>query len=104
MSLKKTKALFTSFTSDSYAFVKKDVSGKNKTSLTYLEKALEKNLVTTKNFPDQKIDFLTFDWKSIEMDRNWWWQVQALPFLNWFSQSTLIMSESEKFKYLHYTI
>lgn len=104
MSLEKTKALFSAFTNDSYAFVLKEISGKNKSSLANLEKAREHHLVTTKSFADQDVDFLTFDWHSVEMDRNWWWQMQALPFLNWFAQSALVMSEQEKADYLNYTI
>ncbi|MCT7378210.1 heparinase II/III domain-containing protein [Chelativorans salis] len=37
-----------------------------------------------KGFPSEEIDLRQFRWAGLTRDRNWWWQLQALPFLDWF--------------------
>ena len=63
-------------------------SNKSSVAVDNLEKALNKTIVLKDfgEFEDQ-IDLSTFDWKHNKRDRNWWWQLQALPFLNWFVDS-----------------
>lgn len=43
-----------------------------------------KLLIEFLNCAYKDINFKNFDWKSGPEDRNWWWQVQQLPFLKWF--------------------
>lgn len=69
------------------SFVVNETKGTNKEGKKKLTKAIEQNRIETNSFPDVDIDLLDFDWCSIDMDRNWWWQMQALPFLGWFAQS-----------------
>jgi hypothetical protein len=47
-------------------------------------------------FDAVKIDLMDFDWVSVQQDRNWWWQMQALPFLNWFVDCYDILTDSER--------
>lgn len=48
------------------------------------------------------IDFLTFDWVSATDDRNWWWQVQQLPFLKWYICSFDLLDEEQKLNNFNY--
>jgi len=56
----------------------------------------------SENFADTEIDIANFDWHSRKMDDNWWWQVQQLPFLNWYRGSYELLNpeEKENFSYL----
>lgn len=50
------------------------------------------------NFADVPLDILRFDWQQEGFDRNWWWQLQALPFLNWFCNSFKLQTHNERKK------
>lgn len=45
---------------------------------------------------ESELDLTTFDWVNGSSDRNWWWQIQALPFLNWFIGCYKIITNEEK--------
>jgi len=47
---------------------------------------------------ESDLDLSTFDWINGNSDRNWWWQIQALPFLNWFIGCHSISTNEEKKK------
>lgn len=78
--------------------VKKNVifrSGKSRKEYTNLNNAINR-VISTNRFDDVNILFSDFDWLNGYDDRNWWWEVQALPFLNWFVNSYELMSEDER--------
>ncbi|MGS3142440.1 heparinase II/III family protein [Aeromonas sanarellii] len=62
-----------------------------------LQDAMNGNL-HLKNFPSLgKGLFLDkFSWQSNGEDRNWWWQLQALPFLNWYIGAYEFLNIEEK--------
>jgi len=88
--------IFEALKSETIKFVHKEIRGTNKEGKSKLIKAIEQKEVETKSFPNADVNFLTFDWCSPEMDRNWWWQMQACPFLGWFSQSYQIFTPEEQ--------
>lgn len=45
---------------------------------------------------ESELDLTTFDWINGSSDRNWWWQIQALPFLNWYIGCHDLTSDEEK--------
>ncbi|OPG82724.1 hypothetical protein B2J73_14610 [Stutzerimonas stutzeri] len=45
---------------------------------------------------ESAVDLLKFDWKQNGQDRNWWWQLQALPFLNWYIGAYDLLTEAER--------
>ncbi|MHC9035394.1 heparinase II/III family protein [Cobetia marina] len=81
--------------SRSYKFIVGEVGGRNSVAKKSLEKAVNEKKVEIKSFEDTGIDFLAFNWCSPEKDRNWWWQMQALPFLDWFSRCHQLLDERE---------
>lgn len=85
-------------------FVFDEIKGTNKEAKRKLLKAKNESKVETKSFDDADIDLLTFDWVSVDMDRNWWWQVQALPFLGWFAQSYKLFDPPEQLEMLTYCL
>ncbi len=93
-----------SLTGKAYSFVKNEIGGKNTLAKQSLKKTVYDNEVTIKSFDDSNIDFLSFDWCSIERDRNWWWQMQALPFMDWFSRSHLLFEDNEQESMFDYCI
>lgn len=82
--------------SEAVHFILVEVGGANKQAEAKLRKAIKDCKVETTSFDDTCIDLLSFDWCSIEMDRNWWWQIQALPFLGWFAQSYRVFDPEER--------
>lgn len=96
--------IFEALKPEAREFVLKEVKGNNKESKDKLVKAIVMHKVETKSFPGADIDFLTFDWCSIEMDRNWWWQMQALPFLDWFAQSHRLFDAAEQATMVDYCL
>ncbi len=47
---------------------------------------------------ESELDLTTFDWVNGSSDRNWWWQIQALPFLNWYIGYYDLTTAEEKTK------
>ncbi|MGG5152596.1 heparinase II/III family protein, partial [Alcaligenes aquatilis] len=45
-----------------------------------------------------------FQWKGLDRDRNWWWQLQALPFLNWYINSYELQSDEEKERFYKFCL
>ena len=82
-------------------YIKNTVSTKSKVDYLKLKKLFDKKQLEAKNFEDTSLDILVFDWKSLERDRNWWWQLQALPFLNWYVNSLALQSVEEKKSYFY---
>src|SRR5690554_3515532 len=48
-----------------------------------------------KNFGSHSFIMDTFDWENGHDNRNWWWQMQSLPFLGWIANSYNIMNNQE---------
>lgn len=64
-----------------------------------LKKIFEDKCFEAKSFDDTSLDILCFSWQNLERDRNWWWQLQALPFLNWYANSWALQSDEERSRY-----
>ncbi|CAM3611541.1 heparinase II/III family protein [Halomonas lysinitropha] len=90
--------------SRSYKFIVGEVGGSNSVAKKSLEKAVNEKKVEIKSFEDTDLDFLTFDWCSPDKDRNWWWQMQALPFLDWFSRCHQLLDERELEQYFDFCV
>jgi hypothetical protein len=80
-------------------YIKCTVTSSNKVDYQKLKKIFDSKFFEARNFEDVQLDILSFDWQGGEHDRNWWWQLQALPFLNWFSNSFSCQSDEERKKY-----
>lgn len=87
--------MFSSLVRAAVGFVQKELGGRDKRAKRKLDKSRIENLLETSNFEDVSVDLHTFDWVSLNQDRNWWWQVQSLPVLAWFCQSYLLYEEAE---------
>ncbi|AEI35699.1 heparinase II/III domain-containing protein [Francisella salina] len=77
-------------------------NGKNTIDFDKLKKACD-GVVVANRFQDQQIFLDTFDWQNGHDDRNWWWQLQALPFLLWYVNSHNLMNNDEKKALLFFT-
>ncbi|WP_395166942.1 heparinase II/III family protein [Francisella salimarina] len=77
-------------------------NGKNTIDFNKLKKAYD-GVVVANRFQDQQILLDIFDWQNSHDDRNWWWQMQALPFLVWYVNSYNLMNDDEKKTLLFFT-
>lgn len=83
-------------TDAAYQYVARLVGGaRDQEHLSFI-KAAEQHLVTARSFEDAELDFRSFNWHMPERDRNWWWQMQALPFLGWFNSSYSLFSTEQQ--------
>lgn len=80
-------------------YIKKVIKPSNENDYRKLKRLFDENFFVTNNFNDARIDIVAFDWQSSEYDRNWWWQLQALPFLNWFANSYELQTEEERARF-----
>ncbi|QDK19136.1 hypothetical protein ES815_12805 [Leclercia adecarboxylata] len=95
-----TLSLFlSSATPQSTDYILNNTNQKNNADYHKLKKLFDCQLFEARSFSDTRIDIVAFDWKTVEQDRNWWWQLQALPFLNWFTNSFEIQSKEEQLIY-----
>ncbi len=95
----KTKELLACATPEAIQYIQDGVNLRNKTDYQKLKKLFDKQQFEAKSFDDSELDISNFDWISLERDRNWWWQLQALPFLNWFTSSLELQTEEERSRY-----
>nr|WP_298249104.1 heparinase II/III family protein [uncultured Halomonas sp.] len=95
-----TQELLACVTPGAIEYIQKAVNSKNKADYQKLKKLFDEQRFEAKSFDDTELDILTFDWQSLDRDRNWWWQLQALPFLNWYANSLALQSDEEKSHYL----
>lgn len=95
-----TNELLACVTPGANDYVQTNINTKNKADYQKLKKLFDDQRFEAKSFEDSELDILTFDWQSLERDRNWWWQLQALPFLNWYANSVSLQSEEERTRYL----
>ncbi len=95
----KTKDLLACTTPEAIQYIQSSVSLKSQNDYQKLKKLFDAQQFEAKSFDDSQLDILTFDWISLERDRNWWWQLQALPFLSWFTNSLELQTEEERPRY-----
>ncbi|WP_413616477.1 heparinase II/III family protein [Halomonas cupida] len=76
------------------SYVAEVLSRTSKVAANHLKSAMH-GIVVLNNFEDASIDFQTFDWKSGPGNRNWWWQLQQLPFARWYTQSVGTVSKQD---------
>ena len=94
-----TNELLACVTPGANNYIQTNINTKNKADYHKLKKLFDEQRFEAKSFEDSNLDILTFDWQSLERDRNWWWQLQALPFLNWYANSFSLQSEEERKHY-----
>lgn len=94
-----TKELLANATPEAIRYIKEHVKSNNKSDYQKLKKLFNDKQFEAKSFEDVEIDILNFDWQSENRDRNWWWQLQALPFLNWYANSLALQTEEERSRY-----
>tara|TARA_R110000796_G_scaffold252457_1_gene386867 strand:- start:489 stop:2099 length:1611 start_codon:yes stop_codon:yes gene_type:complete len=99
-----TKELLTCATPEAIVYIKKSVNSKSKTDYDKLKKLFDEKKFEASNFEDTELDIRMFNWQSLERDRNWWWQLQALPFLNWYANSFTIQTQEERTRYFSYCL
>lgn len=81
------------------AYIRNSIKSKSKEDFNKIKKLFIDKKFESKSFEDSDLDIIAFDWQSLDRDRNWWWQLQALPFLNWYTNSFLLQTEEERLKY-----
>ncbi|PYE30720.1 heparinase II/III-like protein [Idiomarina fontislapidosi] len=94
-----TDELLACVTAGAKEYIQNTINTKNKSDYQKLKKLFDEQLFEAKNFEDTELDITVFDWRSLERDRNWWWQIQALPFLNWFVNSFSLQNDEERSHY-----
>lgn len=80
-------------------YINSNVNTDNQKSYDKLKKIFLNNQLELTSFDDTYLHIATFDWSSIERDRNWWWQIHSFPFLNWYIDSYSLQSKEERKKY-----
>lgn len=96
MIITQLNAFKNSITDAACQYVAKLVGGAREQELLNFTKAVKQHLVTARSFEDAELDFRNFNWHTPERDRNWWWQMQALPFLGWFNSSYKLLSTEQQ--------
>lgn len=92
----KTSDLLSCISAGAETYIRQTLGSKSTSDHEKLTKLFGRNLLAAKSFKDTELDILTFDWQSLEKDRNWWWQIQALPFLNWYVNSFELQKKTER--------
>lgn len=80
-------------------YIKSIIKTDSQESYEYLKNIFDNQYIKLKSFEDTHLNIVSFDWHGIERDRNWWWQLQAMPFLNWYINSYSLQSEEERKQY-----
>lgn len=78
--------------------------GRNKADYEKLKQAFYSAQVNLNNFAPSPIDLRSFAWQTEGKDRNWWWQLQALPFLSWYLSSFKLQTEEEQQCFLDFCL
>ncbi|WP_444938427.1 heparinase II/III family protein [Microbulbifer sp. JMSA002] len=85
--------------SETKLYIDKNIFSRNQTDYNKLKKLFSERKYEANSFSDVDLDVLNFDWNSVKCDRNWWWQLQALPFLNWYINSYKVQTKEERLEY-----
>ena len=92
----KTGDLLKTATSESRQYIQTEISTDSIVAHRKLSALFVGQTFIANNFADAPLDILRFDWQQDGFDRNWWWQLQALPFLNWFCNSFKLQTDIER--------
>lgn len=76
-------------------------SQRSKSKLDLLKKAYTGRCYL-KGFEGEEVDLRTFDWESFQQDRNWWWQLQSHPFLDWYLSCYELLYDCDRKTMLHF--
>lgn len=95
-----TQELVTRITPAANLFLQKTINANSIADYNKLTKIFDRHVFESISFDDANIDILNFDWQGVDHDRNWWWQIQALPFLSWYINSLKIQTEEQKTRFL----
>ncbi len=93
-------SILTSILPEAIEFIKIAINGRNKVDYEKIKMLFDSNIFVSNNFADTYIDVQNFDWFSLKKDRNWWWQLQSLPFLGWYINSFDLQSKDERLRYM----
>ena len=77
-------------------YIKSTIKSKNKVDFDKIKSLFCDGFLELKNFEKEAFDLRGFSWANLERDRNWWWQLQAFPFLNWYVNSYDLQTDEEK--------
>ncbi len=77
-------------------YIKSTIKSKNKVDFDKLKSLFCFGVLDLRNFEKESIDIKRFSWVDVERDRNWWWQLQSLPFLNWYVNSYDLQTKEER--------
>lgn len=80
-------------------YINKIIGSTNKTDYRKIKNLFLNRVVELNNFPDCEMDIDGFEWIGGDRDRNWWWQMQSLPFLAWYINSYDLQTDLEKEKF-----
>ncbi|WP_449431670.1 heparinase II/III family protein [Pseudomonas putida] len=94
-----TREILAPITPEAYVYINENTQTDSKADYQKLRKLFDSNKLEAKSFDDTDLCISSFDWISVDKDRNWWWQLQALPFLNWFVNSMDLQCEEETSRY-----
>ncbi|WP_455887290.1 heparinase II/III family protein [Pseudomonas rustica] len=94
-----TREILATATPEAYLYIKNTIKPDSAVDYQKLKRLFDSNTLIAKSFEDANLSITEFEWQGIDKDRNWWWQLQALPFLNWFVNSKKLQSDEETSRY-----
>lgn len=83
----------------SFYFFDKTIKSNSSVDFNKINLLFNEGFFVSNGFSDEALDIFNFDWNTPDRDRNWWWQIQALPFLNWFVNSFELHNDEQKIEY-----
>lgn len=92
----KVNDLLRAASSEAIEYIRSEIKSDSKSDYRKLKKLFNDRVFEANNFSDFNLDITYFDWQHEDRDRNWWWQLQALPFLNWFCSSFQLQDKAER--------
>ncbi|MBB4865102.1 hypothetical protein HNP46_003978 [Pseudomonas nitritireducens] len=87
-----------------FAFIKNNYVSTSRNDFKFLKQAVFERTIELRGFSNSAIDLEVFDWAEEGRDRNWWWQMQSLPFLTWFISSFELQSEEERREFFRFCV
>lgn len=95
--------LFNRFTDNGYIYVNTLTTG-SKANKLHLIDTIENKTIELKGFSKSTIDLSTFNWIAENKDRNWWWQLQALPILSNYIEAYSLLTNEAKDQYFNFCL
>lgn len=99
-----TKDFMNKLTPQAIKYIASITKTDNQESYKKLKAIFDDQTIELKSFEDTYLDITSFNWSGIERDRNWWWQLQSFPFLNWYIDSYGLQNKEEKSTYFLFCI